>query len=172
MQQALPAAAALLLLFWLLRRRSTPRPSLNDVRAVAAINRAQLEQVVRPVAPAATTVPAVPAAPEAAGTAGAIAWSIDPQPAGFLEPQRRQQLLAALRAAAAGREDERLAALAACLAWGDRASLPLLRRARFDPDPRVAALAAEGIEGFRGRTTLAAAPAQPARLPRNVLRTR
>ncbi len=61
--------------------------------------------------------------------------------------------------------------MAACLAWGDRASLPLLKRARFDPDPRVAALAAEGISAFRGRTAAAAA-AQPARLPRNVARTR
>lgn len=169
MQQALPAAAALLLLFWLLRRRSIPRPSLDGARAIAVINRAQLERVVRPVASAAATAPAAPAAPEAAGV---IPWPADPEPGGRLDPHRRQRLLADLRTAAAGREDERLAALAACLAWGDRASLPLLRRARFDPDPRVAALAAEGIAAFRGRTTLRAASPQPAGLPRNVVRTR
>ncbi|MDM7936212.1 MAG: HEAT repeat domain-containing protein [Cyanobium sp. CZS 48M] len=172
MQQVLPAAAALLLLFWLLRRRSIPRPSLDGVRAIAVINRAQLERVVRPVASAAATAPAAPAAPEAAGAAGVTPWPADPEPGGRLDPHRRQRLLADLRTAAAGREDERLAALAACLAWGDRASLPLLRRARFDPDPRVAALAAEGIAAFRGRTTLPAASPQPAGLPRNVVRTR
>ncbi|MCX5932756.1 MAG: hypothetical protein NTW83_13290, partial [Cyanobacteria bacterium] len=150
-------------------RRSTPRPSLDGARAIAAINRAQLERVVRPVASAAATVPAAPATPEAAG---AIPWRADPEPGGRLDPHRRQRLLADLRAAAAGREDERLAALAACLAWGDRASLPLLRRARFDPDPRVAALAAEGIAAFRGRTTQRVASPQPAGLPRNVVRTR
>ncbi|CAK6693711.1 HEAT repeat domain-containing protein [Synechococcus sp. CBW1107] len=163
MQQAIPAAAALLLVFWLLRRRRNPLSSGDDGSAVAAVNRAQLERLVEPAAPAVPS--AVPAL-----AAPAFAWRPGPESGARLDPRRRRQVLAELRTAAAGSAGERLAAVAACLAWGDRASLPLLKRARFDPDPRVAALAAEGISAFRGRT--AAAAAQPARLPRNVARTR
>ncbi|EAQ76701.1 MULTISPECIES: hypothetical protein [unclassified Synechococcus] len=166
MQQAIPAAAALLLVFWLLRRRKNPLSSGDDGSAVAAVNRAQLERLVQPAAPAAPAVPsAVPAL-----AAPAFAWRPGPESGARLDPRRRRQVRAELRTAATGSAGERLAAVAACLAWGDRASLPLLKRARFDPDPRVAALAAEGISAFRGRT--AAAAAQPARLPRNVARTR
>lgn len=161
MQQAIPAVAALLLVFWLLRRRTNPLPAGDDGSAVAALNRAQLVRLVEPAAPAVLS----------AATAPAFPWRAGPESGASLEQRRRRrQVLAELRSAAAGSADERLAAVAACLAWGDRASLPMLKRARFDPDPRVAAVAAEGIAAFRGRT--AAAAPQPARLPRNVARTR
>lgn len=172
MQQVLPAAAALLLAFWLLRRRRHPLLPFSDGRAVAALNRAQattVEQVEPPVAPfdveerSQAPLPAV--APALLGLAA-------PGSGRLLDPRGRRQLLSELRAAASSSDQERLAAMSTCLAWGDRASLPLLRRARFDPDPRVAALAAEGIAAFRGRAAAAAPGLQPARLPRNVARTR
>ncbi len=163
MQQALPAAVALLLMFWLLRRRTDPLPGSDHGRVVAAINRAQLERLVEPALPAIPSAALAPVAP-------AFPWPAAHESGAPLDPCRRRQLLAELRTSAAGNPSERLAALAACLAWGDPACLPLLRRARFDPDPRVAVMAAEGIAAFRGRP--AAVAPQPARLPRNVARTR
>ncbi|QPN55605.1 HEAT repeat domain-containing protein [Synechococcus sp. CBW1107] len=163
MQQALPAAAALLLVFWLLRRRTSSLSCRDDGRAVAAVSRARLERLGEPAVPALPSTAVAPQAP-------ALSWPAAQESGAPLDPYRRRQLLAELRTAAAGSPGERLAALAACLAWGDRACLPLLRRARFDPDPRVAVLAAEAIAAFRGRP--AAAAPQPARLPRNVARTR
>lgn len=172
MQQALPAAVALLLAFWLLLRRRQPLLPINDGRAVAALNRAQAEQVeqVEPsVAPFELEERCHAPMPSAApGPLGLTA----PDSGRRLDPRRRRQALEELRAAASSSDGERLAAMTACLAWCDRASLPLLLRARFDPDPRVAALAAEGIAAFRGRPAAAASGPQSARLPRNVARTR
>lgn len=176
MQQALPAAAALLLVVWLVRGRRLPLVSGDDGSAVAAVNRAQLERVVTPAtssaassAPSAVAISASPVLEPSKLLPEALAAMA---PGTHRDPRWRRQVLAELRAAATGSEDERLAAVAACLVWGDRASLPLLKRARFDPDPCVAALAAEGIAAFRGRTAVQACRPQPARLPRNVARTR
>ncbi|MCP9839094.1 HEAT repeat domain-containing protein [Synechococcus sp. J7-Johnson] len=176
MQQALPAAAALLLMVWLVRSRRLPLLWGDDGSAVAALNRAQLERVVTP----ATSSAASSGSTALAITAPSALEPREPLPEALasvapgtrLDPRWRRQVLAELRAAATGSEGERLAAVAACLVWGDRASLALLKRARFDPDPCVAALAAEGIAAFRGRTAVQDCRTQPARLPRNVARTR
>ncbi|WP_094555126.1 hypothetical protein [Synechococcus sp. 1G10] len=176
MQQALPAAAALLLMVWLVRSRRLPILWRDDGSAVAALNRAQLERVVTPAtasaASSASTALAITAPGALAPREPLLEALASVEPGTRLDPRWRRQILAELRAAATGSEGERLAAMAACLAWGDRASLPLLKRARFDPDPCVAALAAEGIAAFRGRTAVQAYLPQPARLPRNVARTR
>ena len=63
-------------------------------------------------------------------------------------------------------------ALETCLAWGHRSALPLLHLGLRDADPVVAGLAARGLDRFRGRSGPSAGPAQAARLPRNVARTR
>jgi hypothetical protein len=168
MQQALPAAAAVLLAIWLLRRRRPPlMPSLYG-QAVAALNRAQIERAVLDPDSVAAAAPDPAAEVGAAPESGAVPDGF--LPGGRLDPRQHGRLLRELAAAARAGEGERLAALATCAAWGDRASLPLLRRARFDPDPRVAALAARGLALFRGRTA-AAGTDQPARPPRNVART-
>jgi hypothetical protein len=180
MQQALPAAAALLLMVWLVRSRRLPMLWRDDGSAVAALNRAQLERVVTPATASAASSAASSASTALAITAPPALEPREPllealasvESGTRLDPRWRRQILAELRAAATGSEGERLAAVAACLAWGDRASLPLLKRARFDPDPCVAALAAEGIAAFRGRTAVQVCRPQPARLPRNVARTR
>ncbi len=159
MQQLLPAAAALCLVLWLLRR---PRPRLmpvDDGTAVAALNRAQIEQLRPPRA----------AAPDLQATAGGAA--VSPLPS---DERERVRFLRQLNAACRGSDAERRAAMSACLRWGDRAALPLLLRGRRDPDPHVAELAALGLERFRGRSAAAVALpiAQAEGLPRNVARTR
>jgi hypothetical protein len=180
MTQALVAAttAAVLVSFWLLGR---PRPRLmapDDGRLVAALNRERIERLRE--AGAGRSLPEQ-------GTGGAsdpdpdsldvmrAAWAR--APALPLPPRERRRLLDRLAAAARGESQERVNAMSECLHWGDRAVLPLLRRGRLDPDPRVAALAAEGLSRFRGRPgppgppRKLLGPAQPARLPRNVSRT-
>jgi hypothetical protein len=67
--------------------------------------------------------------------------------------------------------------MADCLHWGDPSVLPLLLRGRHNPDPRVAALAAQGLVAFRGRRPLqrglqgGIVRPQALSLPRNVART-
>jgi HEAT repeat protein len=73
-----------------------------------------------------------------------------------------------------GDRASRLLAIEAAHRWGDRLSLPLLRRGLRDSDPAVMRAAALAIERFRGRTAAAPVPpsSQPTGRPRRVARTR
>ena len=158
MTQALSGAAiaAVIAVCWLLGR---PRPKIlrsTDASAVAALNRSQMELVLRREALPAGD-PAIPAAlalPAAADRRG------------------RLQLLAVLERQFQAGGSERQQALAVCATWRHRDVLPLIRRGLRDSDQHVAALAAEAMTNFRGRTAAAAAQAVPAKAPRNVSRTR
>jgi hypothetical protein len=92
-----------------------------------------------------------------------------PQPRSLRETNA---LLATLKASYALGGSARRQALETCLAWGHRSALPLLHLGLRDADPVVAGLAARGLDRFRGRSGPSAGPAQAARLPRNVARTR
>ncbi|APD48272.1 hypothetical protein KQ302_13355 [Synechococcus sp. CS-602] len=85
--------------------------------------------------------------------------------------RQKQRLLRELAVAFRGRGDDRLAAIHLALRSGDRSVLPFLRRGRLDSDPRVAALAAEGLVRFRGKPAAQPLPL-PLRRPRKVSRTR
>lgn len=159
----LAAVAALVAaLLWVSVRR---RPSLAasfDSQAIAALNRAQIALVAGGSEPAPLTEPA-----QAQG--GCL-----PLPATARE---RQLFLLALTRQLAGDAPQRLAAIEAASAWGQRASLPLLARGLRDVNPAVVQAAARAMERFRGRTCGALLTAQtasphPLPLPRNVARTR
>lgn len=162
---AAAVVAAVLTATWLLGRRRVPLLRDVDTSAVAALNRAQIALVqaggagTAPANPArlipppsARSVPR-PAAPPVASAAGRAAY--------------RAQLEAWFR----GDGASRLQAIEAAHRWGDRLTLPLLRRGLRDPDPAVMRAAAAAIERFRGRPAPAASP-QRAPLPRRVSRTR
>lgn len=160
MTQVLSAAAlaAVVAACWLVGR---PRPKIlrsTDASAVAALNRSRMELVqgaagAEPAPASAPPQPAMPPLPAAADRRG------------------RRQLLNQLERQFQAGGEQRRQALAVCLAWRHRDALPLIRRGLRDADSTVALLAAEAMAGFRGRSR-AATPAQPARLPRNVSRTR
>jgi hypothetical protein len=184
MTQALSggAVALVLLVLWLLRR---PRPQLmrsTDGASVAALNRVQMELVVpgsgveavsgRELAP--EVPPGRGPAPGPVASAGAGSALLgspirSPQPRSLRETNA---LLASLKASYALGGSARRQALETCLAWGHRSALPLLHLGLRDADPVVAGLAARGLDRFRGRSGPSAGPAQAARLPRNVARTR
>ena len=184
MTQALSggAVALVLLVLWLLRR---PRPQLmrsTDGASVAALNRVQMELVVPgsgveavPVRELAPEVPPgrgpAPGPVASAGAGSALLGSPirSPQPRSLRETNA---LLASLKASYALGGSARRQALETCLAWGHRSALPLLHLGLRDADPVVAGLAARGLDRFRGRSGPSAGPAQAARLPRNVARTR
>jgi HEAT repeat protein len=161
---AAAVVAAVLTATCLLGRRRVPLLRDLDTSAVAALNRAQIALVqaggagTAPANPArliprsARSVPR-PAAPPVASAAGRAAY--------------RAQLEAWFR----GDGASRLQAIEAAHRWGDRLTLPLLRRGLRDPDPAVMRAAAAAIERFRGRPGPAASP-QRAPLPRRVSRTR
>ena len=89
-----------------------------------------------------------PLQPQASGQ-----WrqTVESQPGAQVPSSRqRRERLAQLRAAYDCGGEERLAAMEAMLAWGDKLCLPLLRRGLRDPDLRVVALASRGLEPFRG----------------------
>jgi HEAT repeat protein len=166
MNPSLAAAvvAVVLTATWLLGRRRVPLVRDVDTSAVAALNRAQIARVQAGVAatapatpPGLTTPPARSApraaAPPVASAAGRAAY--------------RSQLEAWFR----GDGPSRLRAIEAAHRWGDRLTLPLLRRGLRDPDPAVMRAAAAAIERFRGRPAAAPLP-QRAPLPRKVSRTR
>lgn len=171
MQQLLPVAAVLAVVLWLLGR---PRPRLlpsDDGSAIAALNRAQIALLrsepagISPDTSApdpSAVASALPAKPIAGHGAGSPPW-----PDG---PRQRRHLLSRLEASCRGDAAERIAAMQACVDWGGRAVLPLLRRGLKDPDARVVALAARGLAAFRGRPSPLPVQAMP--LPRNVARTR
>ena len=176
MTQALSGAAiaAVIAVCWLLGR---PRPKLlrsTDASGVAALNRQQMERVVdspddRGAAPADqdTWNPSdwagLPAPSDAAlAFHGASCWPRN--------GRERTLLLAQLETQFRLGGEARRQAMALAAAWGQRATLPLLRRGLRDTDPEVVALAAGAMERFRGSTV--AGPQPAARAPRNVSRTR
>ena len=110
------------------------------------------------------------ASPAVASPGAAVPPAVPPfRPQGLRELNAQ---LAALKAGYALGGQARRQAMETCLVWGHRASLPLLHLGLRDADPVVASLAARGLDRFRGRSGASPAPAQPARLPRNVARTR
>lgn len=182
MNQALSGGAVALVLavLWLLRR---PKPQLmrsTDGASVAALNRAQMELVVTDAGSELVPGQEQAAQPEldpesipgAQGTPGpsvTTQLAPSPQPRSLRDVNAR---LAALKAGFAQGGQARRQAMESCLAWGHRASLPLLHLGLRDSDPVVAGLAARGLDRFRGRSGPSPLPAQAARLPRNVARTR
>ena len=154
-------AALLLVLAWLITRRK-PVTVLRstDASAVAALNRAQIAQLV-PLAPADQSVD-VSVAP-ASGTATVTLPAVG-------DARGRAALLQTLRRQLQGSTSERLAAMRTAAGWRDRAVLPLLRRGLRDVDPQVVLAAAAGMASFRGRTAAPVQPLQPAL--RRVSRTR
>jgi hypothetical protein len=160
MTQALTGAAlaAVIAACWLLGR---PRPKIlrsTDASAVAALNRSRMEQVI-----------------QAIERQNASAEEAEPVRAAAILPaagdlRGRRQLLGQLEQQFEAGGQRRREALAVCLAWRHRDALPLIRRGLRDSDCRVAALAAEAMEQFRGRPAPVQAVAAPA--PRNVSRTR
>ena len=162
MTQALSGAAiaAVIAACWLLGR---PRPKIlrsTDASAVAALNRSRMELVVRRDG---DTEPAT-----AHDSQAAAAETILLPAAADL--RGRRQLLMQLHQQFQAGGQQRRQALTVCAAWRHREALPLIRRGLRDSDCRVAALAAEAMQTFRGRPVPAQAAAVPA--PRNVSRTR
>ncbi len=177
MSQALGGAvvvSALLVATWLLGRRRPALMRSTDAAAVAALNRAQMALVAEggtgAARPEAGDAPAAaPITPPVAAPDPSLALDRPLDRPG--DARGRAALLRRLQADFAAAGPARQRALAQCLAWGDRAALPLVRRGLRDADPVVAGLAARAMEAFRGRSQAPAAGAQPPRLPRNVSRT-
>ena len=162
MTQALSGAAiaAVIAVCWLLGR---PRPKIlrsTDASAVAALNRSQMALVLPRQEEASASAEV--------GNQSSSAQIALPSPA---DRRGRLQLLAQLERQFQAGGSQRQAALAVCNIWRHRDALPLIRRGLRDSDQQVAALAAEAMQSFRGRSTPApqAAPAKP---PRNISRTR
>ncbi len=176
MSQALGGAVvfAVLVAAWLLGRR---RPALirsTDTAAVAALNRTQMALIATGGTGAASAQAGGSAAADSAEPSAGdpsdpelvLGWPLE-RP---LDAPSRAALLRQLKADFTAAGTARRRALARCVAWGDRATLPLVQLGLRDADPVVAGLAARAMEAFRGRSQAAVAP-QPPRLPRNVART-
>jgi hypothetical protein len=172
---SLGAAAAVLalILWWLGRRPPTVVLRSTDASAVAALNRAQLNEPAPADSELAIAeVSAGSGGPSSSGSdigrPSLLAW----QPPG---PGRRHSVLIGLRRRFRGDNAARLEVMRAARLWGDRCVLGLLRQGLRDPDPAVMREAALGLERFRGRTTSASVPPQaavpPLPLPRNVARS-
>ena len=162
MTQALSGAAiaAVIAVCWLLGR---PRPKIlrsTDASAVAALNRSQMELVL----------PRQAEEPGAANSGAEVAVALALP--GAADRRGRLQLLAQLERQFAQGGAPRRQALVVCSAWQHRDALPLIRRGLRDSDQQVAALAAEAMQAFRGRTAAATAQVTPVKPPRNVSRTR
>ena len=199
MNPSLAAAlvAAVLASTWLLGRRRVPLVRDANTSAVAALNRAQIALVhagtncsASSPSPQLSPPPAPPASdplawspstltrltpggsqlPTGAGLPQAVAAgsALEPIPVAGRDAYRSQ-----LEGRFRGGPSARLGAIQAAHLWGDRLTLPLLRRGLRDPDPAVVQAAAKAIERFRGRPSPAAVRGpQRAALPRNVARTR
>jgi hypothetical protein len=160
MTQALSGAAiaAVIAVCWLLGR---PRPKIlrsTDASAVAALNRSRMELVL-------------PKGKQESGPSPAGSNPIALALPGAADLRGRRQLLSHLERQFQAGGEQRVQALALCSAWRHRDALPLIRRGLRDSDCQVAALAAEAMAHFRGRS--AASPqSAPAKAPRNVSRTR
>lgn len=160
MTQALSGAAiaAVIAACWLLGRRRPTILKSTDASAVAALNRSRMELVL----PRDTQ----DSAPEP--NAPVLDSLVLPATADL---RGRRQLLAELEQQFQAGGEQRLQALAVCSAWRHRDALSLIRRGLRDSNSQVAALAAEAMAHFRGRSAAAPQPA-PAKAPRNVSRTR
>jgi hypothetical protein len=151
MTQALSGAAiaAVIAACWLLGR---PRPKIlrsTDASAVAALNRSQMELVLpRPSHDASS-----------AETAGQSSSAVALPNAA--DQRGRRQLLAQLERQFQQGGEPRRHALEVCTAWQHRDTLPLIRRGLRDSDQQVAALAAEAMAHFRGRSSAGAAQPAP-----------
>ncbi len=135
-------AALLVVLAWLITRRK-PVTVLRstDASAVAALNRAQISQVIG-------SAPAPEAAEDRAPVPAEASVAI-PAPG---EVRARAELLRRLSLQLQGSTAERLAAMTTAASWADRAVLPLLQRGLRDVDPQVVLAASSGMACFRGRT--------------------
>ena len=176
MTQALSGAAiaAVLAVFWLLGRPRTRLLSTTDTSAVAALNRTQMERLLDPAA-------ARGSEDDAATSAVALRHVRDGWPR---DSRGRTLLLRHLQEQFQQGGPLRRQAIATCVAWRNRAALPLIRQGLRDSDPAVVALAAAAMVEFRGRTSAggmamtaaaqgATTGAQPvAKPPSNVSRTR
>ena len=160
MTQALSGAAiaAVIAACWLLGRRRPTILKSTDASAVAALNRSRMELVLPRNSQDAAPEPNAPV----------LDSRMLPAPADL---RGRRQLLAQLEQQFQAGGEQRVQALAVCSAWRHRDALPLIRRGLRDSDCQVAALAAEAMAHFRGRSAAAPQPA-PAKAPRNVSRTR
>lgn len=192
-----PIAAALVAVLltttWLLGRRRVPLVRDTDTSGVAALNRAQIALVhsggaTQPELPLSSSASRRPPAPGAArrsasgrGGAWLSAAAVLPPSLQGTGPALSRAIeaaggkaahLARLQALYRGDTAARLEAIRAASQWGDRLTLPLLRRALRDSDPTVIRAAVEAIEPFRGRSAAAAAVPQPSPRPRRVARTR
>ena len=161
MTQALSGAAiaAVIAACWLLGR---PRPKIlrsTDASAVAALNRSQMELVLQRQAETLNS--------SNPGRHSSMSVVL-PSPA---DKRGRLQLLTELERQFKQGGEPRRQALAVCSAWQHRDALPLIRRGLRDSDQQVAALAAEAMAHFRGRSS-ATAQRAAAKPPRNVSRTR
>jgi|GEM_PF-269067 len=183
---------AVLVGFWVVRgRRPATILRSTDSSAVAALNRSQIEMVH--ASSLATDGSADTAAPSTfrppAGAidlpAGFVAttfpnyhWNRQPlacfESCSFDALQKRDRLRQ-LSAWIQGDSGDRLRAIKNARRWGNRATLPVLRRGMRDPDPAVMREAALAMEMFRGRTRVALGSGQPlpsVSRPRTVARTR
>jgi hypothetical protein len=154
-------AAFLAVLIWVVsRRKPTPFASL-DASAVAALNRAQISLVQLNLVDPNDELSSAPSS-----SATAASWAL---PA---DPREQAAFLKGLQAQLAGDTGERLAAMQAARAWGQRVTLPLLKRGLRDSNLAVVLEAAQAMERFRGRCTPVGSPKPQPRLPRNAALTR
>jgi len=151
MQTPLAITASLLaILLWLLsRRRPTVSPSLvagSPGRDVAGLL----------VTADTTSEPDVPSMQATGPCTSAV-------------QQTREQRLQSLATQLKGTPEQRLLALVQLAGWGDRAALPLLKRALRDPHLQVMGAAAAAIDPYRLHPATAGRPvvAMGPRLPRN-----
>ena len=152
-------AALLVVLAWLITRRK-PVTVLRstDASEVAALNRAQITQVM--------AAGAAPQAAEAVALEEPTITGVLPAPG---DARARAALLRELAVQLQGATAERLAAVTTAASWGDRAVLPLLQRGLRDVDPQVVLAASTGMAAFRGCTAGQGVIAriEPLPLPRN-----
>ena len=184
---------AVLVGIWVVRgRRPAAFLRSTDSSAVAALNRSQIEMVH--ASSLATNWSPDTAAPS---TFRPPAGAIDPPPAGFVastfphhhwnrqplacsesfgfDALQKRDRLRQLSVWIQGDSGDRLLAIQNARRWGNRATLPVLRRGMRDPDPAVMREAALAMEMFRGRTRVAFGSGQPlprVSRPRTVVRTR
>jgi hypothetical protein len=179
-------AAACLAALWLGSRRR-PRPFLrsDNTSAVAALNRAQIAQLLEPQPTPASILDGLVAPSAPLGSLVDLPSGLPGDPRVFrptlrvLPPagavRQRLALLRQLECWGQGGGPERLQAMAVARLWRHPCVLPLLRRGLRDPDPLVMAEAAAAMQMLRGRSPgtglQASRPAINSR-PRRVLRTR
>jgi hypothetical protein len=141
---------------WVLGRPKRNILRSTDASAIAAINRSQMELVI----------------PAGAGAAKEQTSGLTVQLPAAHDRRGRGQLLKQLEGQFRAGGEARRSAMAVCQLWRHHEALPLIRRGLRDADPVVAALAADAMTHFRGRSSAPVAAAQPLKLPRNVSRMR